>query len=63
MLTDEELMVLEWMIKGLSDKQICEHLNNMPITNFNRKKRTLYDKLQAGTAAEAIYKAHRWGVI
>jgi DNA-binding NarL/FixJ family response regulator len=56
-------MVLEWMIKGLSDKQICEHLNNMPITNFNRKKRTLYDKLQAGTAAEAIYKAHRWGVI
>jgi DNA-binding NarL/FixJ family response regulator len=66
-LTDEELMILEWMIKGLSDKLICERLGDgdkpMPTTNFKRRKRILYDKLEASTSAEAIYKAKMMGVI
>ena len=62
-LTGEELMILEWMIKGLSDKLICERLDNMPITNFKRRKRILYNKLEASTSAEAIHKAHLMGVI
>jgi DNA-binding CsgD family transcriptional regulator len=62
-LTDEELMILEWMVKGLSDKLICERLNFMPMTNFKRRKRILYDKLNAGTAAEAIHNAHLGGMI
>ncbi len=60
--TDEELMILEWMIKGLSDKEICERLNHMPITNFKRRKRILYGKLNANNAAEAIHQAHLLGI-
>jgi hypothetical protein len=62
-LIEDEIMILQWMIKGLSDKVISERLNHMPISNFKRRKRIMYDKLSAGTSAEAIYKAKMLGVI
>ena len=66
-LNSEELMILEWMIKGLSDKLICDRLGDgdkpMPSTNFKLRKRTLYKKLEASTSAEAIYKAKMMGII
>jgi len=62
-LTNDELMILEWLIKGLSDKQICELLNNMSISNFKRRKRMLFQKLDVGTSAGAVHKAHLIGII
>ncbi|MDR2907604.1 MAG: LuxR C-terminal-related transcriptional regulator, partial [Bacteroidales bacterium] len=61
-LSSDERMILEWMIKGLSDIAIGERLN-IPSTSFKRKKRIMYDKLGANSSSEATYKAHLRGII
>ena len=61
--TEEDLMILGWMVKDLTDGQMSEHLKASSVANFKRKKRVLFDKLGAGTSASAIHKAHLLGII
>ena len=61
--TEEDLMILGWMVKDLTDEQMSEQLRASSVANFKRKKRVLFDKLGAGTSASAIHKAHLLGII
>lgn len=61
-ITNEEIIILEWLIKDLPDKQMSE-LFKIPLHNFKRKKRALFQKLEVGTSAGAIHKAHLMGLI
>ncbi len=61
-LTAIELNILTFMIKDSTEKQMCDFLK-IPSTTFKRKKRSLYDKLQADSPAGAIHNAHLLGVI
>jgi len=61
--TEEDLIILGWMVKDLTDEQMSEQLKASSVANFKRKKRALFDKLGAGTSASAIHKAHLLGII
>ena len=58
----EDLLILRYMIADLSDKQMNEMLH-ISLSSFKRKKRLLFQKLDANTSACAIHKAHLMGVI
>jgi len=61
-LSNEETQILEWMIKDMSPEQICG-LMSISISNFKRRRQTIYTKLGASTPAAAIHKAHLMGII
>jgi hypothetical protein len=66
--TQEEIMILNWMVQELSDEKMSDQLNEQletttTVANFKRKKRELYDKLDVSTSAAAIHKAHLMGII
>jgi DNA-binding CsgD family transcriptional regulator len=62
-LTQEEVMILNWMVQELSDEKMSEQLGTSTVANFKRKKRELYNKLGVSAAAAAIHKAHLMGII
>ncbi|MCL2683131.1 MAG: LuxR C-terminal-related transcriptional regulator [Bacteroidales bacterium] len=61
-LSNDETQILEWMVKDISPEQICDLLN-ISISNFKRRRQTIYKKLGVNTPAGAIHKAHLMGVI
>ena len=61
-LTEEELKILKWLVKGFSAEYMFASLN-ISESNLKRKKTVLYKKTGVHSAAEAIYWAHLEGVL
>jgi DNA-binding CsgD family transcriptional regulator len=62
-LTQEEVMILNWMVQELSDERMSELLKDSSVHNFKHKKRALLKKLGATTSVGDIHKAHLMGII
>jgi len=62
-LTQEERTILKLMVQELSDEEIGQLLEISSVANLKRKKRDLYAKLDVGTSASAVHKAHLLGII
>jgi len=60
--TDEEIVILESLVKDLPDKEIGELLS-ISVANLKRRKRVLFEKLEVNTSAGAVHKAHLLGII
>ncbi|MDR2906959.1 MAG: helix-turn-helix domain-containing protein [Bacteroidales bacterium] len=61
-LTQEELMILEWMAKELSAEYICDQMK-ISESSLKRKKQKIYTKLGVLSSSGAIRKAHLMGII
>ena len=61
-LTKLEISILKWLANGISGKNICGLLE-ISERNLRRKEQALFEKLNADTAAAAIYKATKQGII
>jgi DNA-binding NarL/FixJ family response regulator len=61
-LTEEEMLVLEWLVKDLSDKEICKAIN-IPKYSLNRIKKKIFNKLDANNSRSAVYRAGLMGLI
>jgi DNA-binding CsgD family transcriptional regulator len=61
-ITQEELSILEWLVKGITAEKMCGLLK-VSLPTFKRKKRLLYEKIGVGSSAEAVHWAHLTGII
>jgi DNA-binding CsgD family transcriptional regulator len=61
-LTQEEIMIAEWMAQELQPKQIAQLLEISEKT-FGRKREVLYKKLDVSSPVGVVHKAHLMGII
>ena len=62
-ITQEDRQILNCLTKGLTDKQICTLLNNIPLGTLKSKKIRLFSKLDVDKSTSAVHKAHLLGII
>jgi DNA-binding CsgD family transcriptional regulator len=56
-LNEEEIQILDWMLKDVTSKDMADFLD-VSISTFKRKRQQIYDKLGVNSSAAAIHKAH-----
>ena len=60
-LTDREIEILGYLVKGMSYKMIADKCN-IAITTINTHIRHIYDKLKVNSGTEAVVKAIEYNI-